>query len=132
MSHIENAVRKGYRYKSPVGVLTTEDLFQLPLTSKTGASLDGLARSVNNEIKAAGEESFVSTGTSPALMELKAKLEVIKVVIAYKEAENEAKRDAKAAESQRAVILEAISKRKQSDLEGKSLAELEAELAKLG
>ena len=59
-----------------------------PRQSRTGltstgarANLDMTARAINVELKAAGEESFVSTA-NPVVTDLAQKLEIVKFVIA--------------------------------------------------
>ena len=57
---LEKALINNYRYPTTVGNVTTEDLFGLPLTSKTGKpNLDDTAKSINKLLKDTEEESFV-------------------------------------------------------------------------
>ena len=56
----EKASRIRLRFDTPQGSLTVEDLWQLPLTSRTGrANLDDIAKSLNRQLKETAEESFV-------------------------------------------------------------------------
>lgn len=41
------------------GIITTEDLWDLPLLSSTGVCLDDLAKKLNQKLKDESEESFV-------------------------------------------------------------------------
>jgi hypothetical protein len=102
ISLFESATRKKFRFASPRGELTVEQLWDVPLLSSDGLNLDSIAKAVNKDLKAATEESFVATGRSPAHGVIEAKLNIVKRVIevklneqaeAKKRAENKAKRD---------------------------------------
>jgi len=62
----EKATQEKFRYPSTKGLLTTEQLWELPLTAKSGFSLDDVAKAVNAELKAIDTESFVATAPNPA------------------------------------------------------------------
>jgi len=128
MSRFETATRKHYRYMSTKGDLTTEDLWDVPLTAKSPDffSLDNIAQGIHEKIVGATEKSFVKTeAESRDTKALEAKLEIVKFVIAYKldAAERAVKRVEAAARKQR--ILELMQKKDEEDLEGKNRKELE-------
>lgn len=125
------AAQNELRFPSNRGDLTAENLFDLPLSSKSGFDLDSVAKSVNSELKACGEESFVSTASNPKKKPLEVMLEVVKDVIATKQAENAdvIARQHKAEE--RRKILDAISTKKDQALTAASIDELEMKLAAL-
>jgi|SRR5690606_25965756 len=127
------AAENKWRYPSPIGLLTTEDLFELPLTSEKAnrPSLDGVARTVNAELKALGEESFVAK-TNPRETQLRDQLELVKQVIAIKQAELEAARNRRLRQQQRELIQQQLEKARNQQLEGKSVEELEQMLRDLG
>ncbi len=52
MSMFEQAARKQYRYPTTRGFVTTEQLWEMPLQSKTGFDLDTTARTINANLKA--------------------------------------------------------------------------------
>ena len=124
----ERAARAKFRYASLKGDLNTEQLFDLPLTAKSGFSLDVVARRINADLKAVTEESFVEVASNPARGELTAKLDVVKAVIAYKIAENERRRTAanKAAEKQ--FLLDLLDKKRGDALSELSLEEIQARI----
>lgn len=93
MSIFEQASRQKLRVPTSRGHITVEELWDIPLQSKTAFSLDTIAKSVNSSLKQASEESFVSTYTSPAAKELELTMEIIKHVIAVKIADNVKARD---------------------------------------
>jgi DNA gyrase/topoisomerase IV subunit A len=130
----EIATRRKFRFASTRGQLSTEQLWDLPLTSTNseGVTLDAVARTVNQSLKAVTEESFVQPQKNTAAEELSQKLEVVKHVIAVKLAEREAatKLQEKAQRKQR--ILEVLAEKDNEALKGLSREELTKELAELG
>lgn len=96
MNIFEKATREKFRYPSAKGQLTTEQLWELPLTAKSGFSLDEVAKAVNAELKAVDTESFVATETNPAKATLETKLEIVKHVIAVRIADDRAAKAAAA------------------------------------
>jgi hypothetical protein len=84
MNMFEQASRKKLRFSSPKGDLTTEQLWDLPLTSTNAFNLDQIARGVNSELKGVTEESFVAIKPDPRKPDLELKLEILKHIIAVK------------------------------------------------
>lgn len=126
------AAQTGLRFASERGELTTEQLFDLPLKSKSGFDLDSTARAISNELKSVGQESFVEESTpDPRKAELEAALTIVKDVIATKQAENRAE----IAKQQRAIdrkkILDAMAAKKDAALTSASMEDLERQLAAL-
>lgn len=103
------ATREKFRFFSPIGELTVESLWDIPLTSGKKTNLDDVAKTVNTELKATVEESFVSTGTNPKRSLLEAKLELVKAIIAIRMAENEAFKARVAKTERRRQIEQAIA-----------------------
>lgn len=125
------ATREKFRFESPKGDLSVEQLWDLPLTSRTGFDLDTVAKAVNADLKASNEESFVNVNNNPAVSRLQAKLEVVKAIIEVKLAQAEAtkKRFEKAAERQR--LMEVLHSKKDQELQGLSVEEIERRLSQL-
>jgi hypothetical protein len=132
MALFEQALRNNLRFDSARGVLTTEDLFDLPLQSTKAPSLDFLARGVYQELQRVGEVSFVEARPDPAKALLQLKLDVLKRVIEIKQAENAAKIQAAAKAAERARLRDLIARKKDEALESQDLSALEAQLAALG
>ena len=77
----EQATRAKLRFATPKGTLSVEDLWELPLTSKTGqANLDDIAKGLHRELKANDEVSFVEEKTTANTV-TNLKFEVVKSVI---------------------------------------------------
>jgi len=115
------------RFDTKKGQITTEDLWDLPLTSRTGVSLDAIAIAVNSELQASKETSFVAEKSDgDSILELK--LEILKAVIADRKAENAAKRDEAEKKERKDKIGRILETKKDEELAGKSVEELEAML----
>ena len=125
------AARKKLRYPSAKGLLDTEMLFDLPLTSKSGMDLDTIAKNINAELKTQQEESFVSTSANPRKGELELQLEIVKTIIGVKLADQEAARNRLARATERNLLEEALLSKKNEALRGMSLEDLEKRLAQL-
>lgn len=120
------ASRKKYRFPSDKGDLTTEQLWDVPLTSRNGYSVDNIAIAVNRELRSLQEESFVQNRSNPRRSELQNMLDILKEVIAIRQAESEQATELAKKQSQKKVIQEAIERKRQQNLESMSLEELEA------
>lgn len=127
----EIASRKAFRFPSARGELTVEQLWDLPLQSRSNFDLDSLARSVNTALKAVTEESFVATTINHAKAELEMKLELVKHVIAVKIAENKAISDRAAKADKRKKLIAALAQKEEQALGGMTKEEIEKELAAL-
>jgi hypothetical protein len=127
----EKATREKFRYPSTKGLLTTEQLWELPLTAKSGFSLDDVAKAVNAELKAIATESFVATETNPAKATLETKLEVVKHVIAIRLAEDQAAKAAAAKKLEKEKLLAVLGRKQDAVLENLTEAELLARINNL-
>jgi uncharacterized protein YabN with tetrapyrrole methylase and pyrophosphatase domain len=125
------AARKKYRFDSNKGALTVEQLFDLPLTSKSGFDLDSVAKATNKQLKEQTEDSFVLVSVNPLKGELSDKLEIVKAVISIRQAENEAARLQAERAAQRQRLRAAIDEAKTRQLSQASVEDLERQLAEL-
>lgn len=119
----EKASRLKLRFMTPRGGVTTEDLWDLPLTSENGLSLDSLARELHRELKTSEEESFVKPKTS-ANTTLTLKFEIVKRVIEVKLAEAEARLQATERKNKKEKLLGIIAEKEDAKLMKTSLADL--------
>lgn len=126
----ENALRNKYRYPSVRGELTTEQLWDLPLQSTRANTpdLDSVAKEINRQLKEQTEESFVETKSNPLKTELEGKLEIVKHVIATKQAENAAARTAAERRQERERLQQLLALKDQQELEGLSKEEIQRRL----
>lgn len=127
----EKASRLRLRFDSPKGLLSVEDIWQLPLTSATGkANLDDIAKGLNQQIQHQNVGSFVQeTVAVDAVVQLK--FDIILHVIKVRLAENEIARMSAAKAEQKQKIMAIIAQKKDEQLSGMKLEELTAMLASL-
>lgn len=132
MNIFERASRTKLRFASPIGELTTEQLWDLPLTSKSERpNLDALARATYTELKGLEEVSFVEVKPDPRKTAMELQLEILKHVIAAKlEARAATEKAAENAERKR-KLLAALASKEEAELVGMSKEQIEAEIAKL-
>lgn len=128
----EIASRQGYRYPTIKGDITTDDLWDLPLTSTKGVSLDSVAIAINEELQEAQSTSFVVTTVKSLKKEhLARKLEVVKHVIAYKMDLAEKQKNSAEKQEKKRIILEAIANKQKEGLNSMSEEELKKALTEL-
>lgn len=125
------AARRKFRFPSSKGELTTEQLFDLPLTSARGASLDAVARGINAELREESEGSFVTAAPNPRRTELALLLDIVKAVIEIKQSENALATARAERADKRRRILDAIAAAESRDLASASKDELLRQLAEL-
>ena len=127
------AAKNALRFPSSKGDLTVEQLFQLPLKSPMGTfDLNSVAKAISRTLKGATEESFVEdTSNDPSAIRLSTAMEIVKDVIATKQAENKASLDRVKKTAERKKILDAIAAKKDEKLTQASLEELEKQLSAL-
>jgi hypothetical protein len=126
----EQASRFKLRFDSPKGLLTTEDLWDLPLTSPSGnrAHLDAIAMSLYRQTRDAAEVvSFVNpTAESREKSELELRLAIVKHVIDVKLAERDALQAAAERRDKKQRLLELIARKQDEELSSKPIEELQA------
>jgi hypothetical protein len=123
----ELASRNKYRFTEVGGNLTTEDVWDLELKDSR-ITLNVLAKALNKLIKEFGEEDFVEE--SKVDLELQVKFEIVKHIIAVKKAEVLSSIQSLEDKANDEVILKAMAKGQNEELEGKTNEELEAMLSK--
>lgn len=128
MTNFEQATREKFRYPSARGWLSTEQLWELPLTAKSGFSLDDVAKAVNAELKAVDTESFVATESNPAKAICESKLSILKHIIAVRLAENRAAAALATKKWEKEKLLEVLSRKQDAALENLTEDELLARI----
>jgi len=126
----EKATRQKLRFTTIRGEVSTEDLWDIPLTGKKGFNLDEIAKTLNRAIKDAEEESFV-TPVTKSNETLKLKFELVKHIIKTKLEERDLRIQEADKAAHKARILSLIAEKQDDALRGKSLEELEKELENL-
>jgi len=120
----EVAVRSKFRFPFR-GSISTEDLWDL-----TVEDLDSIFKSLNSQLKQVTEESLLDTRTKQDV-EILAKVEIVKYVVSVKLEEKANRLKAKEQREKRQKIMEIMSSKQDTELQGKSLSELEKMLEEL-
>jgi len=126
------AARLKLRFATTKGILTVEDLFDLPLTASGGrVSLDSIAMEIFKKRKDAEVPSFVTGEPTKVDRESAIALDVLKEIIEIKKAEKVTaeRRAHRNASAQK--IMELIETKRNESLGTKTIDELQAELAAL-
>jgi len=112
----EKAARSKIRFDSPKGMLSIEDLFDLPLSGKSGsANLDDMIKDLYQKLKAGNEISFVTKKTEvDSTTQLK--FDLIKHVIDVRLAESEAADNMAANKLKKQQLMQILA-----DMENKAL-----------
>jgi hypothetical protein len=129
----EYATRNKLRFKSARGGITAEDLWDVPLRSRSGDdfNLNEIARGASKELKAASEESFVETERTPAHTRLEMTLEVIKYVIGAKLDDEETAKRRADNKAKKEKLLAILSKKQDEKLDDLSIKDLQRQIAAL-
>ena len=131
MNIFEQASVQKLRFSTNKGDLTTEQLWDLPLTSKSGFDLDTVAKSVNGELRGVAEESFVATSTNPAKPSLELKMAILKHIIAARLAKNEELKVASQKAAERNKLLEILGQKEDQALAALTPEEIRKRLDEL-
>ena len=130
MNIFEQATRQAFRFESPKGFLTVEDLWNLPLTSNTGrANLDDIAKGLQAKLTSTAL-SFV-TDTTPVNKVYQAQFDVVIHIINTKISEATAADQYRLAREKKQKIMAIIEQKSDMRLADSSLEELQAMLEAL-
>ena len=132
MNIYQKAAATKLRFKTNNGAISTEDLFDLPLSSKNEMNLDTVAKTVHAALKAEEEGSFVNKTSNPRKEQLELAMEIVKDVIRIKQEEANAKADIAAKAAKREQLIRALERNQEQALAGMTVEELQEELKKLG
>lgn len=119
----EQATRARFRFKTDNGYISTEDLWHVSLEK-----LDTIALGLQAELNKPGE-SFISNKPKDAT--LQARFDVVKHIIDTKLEEKRAESERTRNAAERQVLLAALEKRQQAELEGLSTEDIKKRIAAL-
>lgn len=122
----EKATRLKLRFDTKKGLLSTEDLWTLPLksTSSQQVDLDEVAKAVHLELKESEEISFVAPVTaSNSATQLK--MDIVKHIIAVKLVERDAAQKLRETKEKKEKIMEAIARKQDESLANSSIEDLQ-------
>ena len=130
MTLFEEASRLKLRFETERGRISTEDLWDLPLSNNHGLSLDNLAKALNRKLKEESEESFVVPKSKESSI-LSLQFELVKHVIKVKIEERDAKKEALKKEAKKKRIREILADKEDEILKNLSENELRKMLDEL-
>jgi hypothetical protein len=127
----EKAARTKLRFPSTRGELSAEQLWDLPLTSRSGFDLDTIAREINQNLKASTEDSFVTVRVNPMKDRFELSLDILKHIIQVKldEIAEAARISARRAEKSR--LVEILDQKKDQALLNLTPEEIQQRIAAL-
>lgn len=118
----EEALREKYRFNTTKGLLSVEQLYDLPLTGNT-TNLDDLAKQLHKAIKETEETSFVKKETRKNTI-LKNKFDIVLHIINVKLKEQEEREKAIKRKEEKEKILKLIDEKQDEKLKNKDESEL--------
>ena len=127
----EKASRLKLRFDTNKGMLSVEDLWDLPLMSATNkVNLDDIARSLHRQLKNDDDVSFVNLDRkSDKVVQLK--FDVVKYIIEVRLAEADAAKITRENREKKDRLLQLIAERQDDDLKNMPLDELKKMVAEL-
>lgn len=131
MDLFERATRRQFRFETPKGLISVEEVWQLPLEAPAGrASLDALAVALDAKVNAAPRKSFVNAtaGVDP---DTRAKFDIVLHVINVKSAERTAAADERARSEEIQKIMGLIAEQDEAELRSMPKAALQERLQRL-
>ena len=131
MNIFEQATRRAIRFESAKGDLSVEQLWDLPLQSRNQFDLDTVAKTVNRQLNAVTEESFVSVRENPAKETLSLKLEIVKHIISVKLQEAEEARNRANKSSEKEKLLRLLDEKQNEALRALTPEEIQERLKAL-
>ena len=125
MNIFEKATRQKVLFESPKGLLTVQDLWDLPLVGSGGvANLDDIAIALHVKLREENQVSFVSTKKEASEL-LQLKFDIVKHIIEVKLEEKAAKALVAENRAKKERILEIIERKQSRELEETSLEDLQ-------
>lgn len=119
----EKATRQKLRFQTDKGLLTVEDLWDLPLTSLRGTNLDDIARKLHSDLKNYDNVSFVvKERKSDESIQLA--FDIVKHIIDVKLVERDVAQQAAVNKERKQQIMQLIANKEQSALAELPLDEL--------
>jgi hypothetical protein len=131
MNLFELATRKKFKFASTKGLITVEDLWDLPLTSNsTRANLDDIARDLFKQLRNGDTVSFVNS-ENKSDPTVQAQFDVVKYIIDVKLLEKQEDDKARSKAKEKQQLLEILAERQHDELKSKSVDEIKALIAAL-
>ena len=117
----ETLTRNKVRFTTPRGMISIEDVWDLPLTSTIGVSLDDIAKDLHETL---GESTFTLAKSTKKDEETQLKFDAVKFIFEVKTEEAKARRKATENKNERGKLVDALAAKEVEELAGKSSKEL--------
>lgn len=127
----EYATRNKLRFASARGVLTTEQLWDVPLRSRDDFNLNVIAKGVSKALKDVAEENFVETTKTADHARCEMALEVVKHIINVRLAEEESAKTRAAKKQEKEKLLAILAEKQDGKLSALSEKELQRRIEAL-
>ena len=125
MNLFKEALAQKLRFKTIRGNISTEELWDIPLTSKNGFSLNDIAKDIYLELKQEVEIDFVG-GTTSENSEGNLKLEILKEIIKDKKELIERQEQEASSKTHNQFIDSLIAEKQNESMKAMSIEELKA------
>lgn len=130
MNIFAELTKKGLSFKTDRGLVSVQDVWQMPLTGNKGFNLDTLSRELLKTVRATEEDSLV-VQTVNVNKDDELRLEVLKFIIKDKQEAKAASEEAAEKALKRQELQRLIASKQQEAQASKSLEELQQELLDL-
>ena len=117
----DQATRLKLRFESKKGALSTEDLWDLPLTT-----LNDIAKALHKEVESGAEVSFIEPKPTAANRTAVLQFDIVKHIITTRLNENAAMAAARAKKESRQKLLEVLERKENQALEQLSADQIRA------
>jgi hypothetical protein len=132
MNSFEKATKDKVRFQTNKGALSVEDLWDLPLQSAKGISLNAMAKEFYKKVKEGAEIDFVEkVKPDPEMIAARLKLDIVKRVIEVRLEERDRVKKAKERRDMRDKLMAIKAKKQDAHLEDLSLEDLDKMLAEV-
>jgi uncharacterized small protein (DUF1192 family) len=128
----EFATKNKLRFASSRGLLTIEQLWDVPLRSGDDFNLNAIAKVASKAWKDLTEESFVETAKTPQHTRLETALEVVKHIIGVKIADETAAKKRAENRAEKEKLLEILAEKQAGKLSELTVEEIQKRIAALG
>lgn len=123
-SMFEAAARQKIRFDSPKGLLTVEDLYDLPLTSALGANLDDIALALDSKLDATKTKTASFVAPAKRADDTQLKFDIVIHILEEKKAERAAAAERVQRAEKKQAILAAIAQKETEQLTSASIEDL--------
>jgi len=127
----ESATRHKLRFQSSRGVLSVEQLWDVPLRSQDDFNLDAVAKTANKALKEISEESFVDTERTPEHSRRETVFEIVKYIIEVKVGDEAAAKKRAANKIEKEKLLAILAEKQAGKLSDLSEKEIQKRIAAL-